>query len=157
MTTDQPLKVIAQMLIRRPAAEVYAAFVDPAITTNFWFTRSSGPLEPGARVTWEWEMYGAAADVEVRIMEPDARIVIVWGDPAQSVEWTFDARDDGTTLVKIACWGFAGDPDTTVALALDAMGGFTSLLAGLKAWLEHGVRLNLVADNHPDAQVRDCE
>jgi len=32
------------MLIRRPVAEVFEAFVDPAITTRFWFTRSSGRL-----------------------------------------------------------------------------------------------------------------
>ncbi|MBC7990984.1 MAG: polyketide cyclase, partial [Luteimonas sp.] len=27
------------MLIRRPVAEVFEAFVDPAITSRFWFTR----------------------------------------------------------------------------------------------------------------------
>lgn len=37
----------AEMLIRKPAAEVFAAFVDPAITANFWFTKGSGRLEPG--------------------------------------------------------------------------------------------------------------
>ena len=39
----------AEMLIRRPAAEVFAAFVDPAVTTRIWFTKSSGRLEPGKR------------------------------------------------------------------------------------------------------------
>ena len=29
------------ILIRRPAAEVFEAFVNPEITTQFWFTRSS--------------------------------------------------------------------------------------------------------------------
>jgi len=36
--------VKAQMLIRRPVSEVFQAFVDPAVTTKFWFTKSSGPL-----------------------------------------------------------------------------------------------------------------
>jgi len=31
------------------------------------------------------------------------------------------------------------------------MGGFTLVLAGLKALLEHDVELNLVADHYPDA------
>jgi uncharacterized protein YndB with AHSA1/START domain len=35
------------MLIRRPVAEVFEAVVDPDVTTKFWFTRSSGRLEPG--------------------------------------------------------------------------------------------------------------
>jgi uncharacterized protein (DUF2249 family) len=33
------------------------------------------------------------------------------------------------------------------------MGGFSLLLAGLKAFLEYGVELNLVADHDPDALV----
>jgi hypothetical protein len=32
---------------------------------------------------------------------------------------------------------------------LDATGGFTLLLAGLKAYLEHRIQLNLVADKFP--------
>jgi len=31
------------------------------------------------------------------------------------------------------------------------MGRFSLVLAGLKAWLEHGIELNLVADHAPDA------
>jgi hypothetical protein len=33
------------------------------------------------------------------------------------------------------------------------MGGFTMVLAGLKALLEHGIELNLVGDHHPEAQI----
>jgi uncharacterized protein YndB with AHSA1/START domain len=40
------------MLIRRPMDVVFDAFVNPDVTTRFWFTKSSGRLEPGARV-WQ--------------------------------------------------------------------------------------------------------
>jgi uncharacterized protein YndB with AHSA1/START domain len=146
----------AQMLIRRPVADVFEAFVDPAVTTKFWFTKSSGRLEPGRDVRWEWEMYGASADVAVKAIEPDARILVEWsggGEPPNQVEWRFDARPDDTTLVSITNSGFTGTDDEVVAQALDAQGGFTYLLAGLKAWLEHGIVLNLVADHVPDAHV----
>jgi uncharacterized protein YndB with AHSA1/START domain len=43
----------AEMRIRRPVAEVFEAFVDPAVTTRFWFTKSSGRLEAGKQVQWE--------------------------------------------------------------------------------------------------------
>jgi uncharacterized protein YndB with AHSA1/START domain len=56
------------MLIRRPVAEVFAAFIDPEITTTFWFTKSSGRLEPGKQVKWEWEMYGASTQVTVQVL-----------------------------------------------------------------------------------------
>ena len=33
---------LAEMLIRRPVAEVFEAFINPAITTQFWFTHTTG-------------------------------------------------------------------------------------------------------------------
>ena len=56
----------AEMLIRKPVAEVFEAFVNPAITSKFWFTKSSGRLEPGKQVQWDWEMYRSSAQVLVR-------------------------------------------------------------------------------------------
>ena len=47
----------AQMLIRRPPAEVFEAFINPEITRKFWFTKSTGRLESGKHITWTWEMY----------------------------------------------------------------------------------------------------
>ncbi len=32
----------AELLIRKPVGEVFEAFVNPEITTKFWFTKSSG-------------------------------------------------------------------------------------------------------------------
>lgn len=148
-----PLVVRTQMLIRRPAGEVFNAFIDPAVTSQFWFTRGSGMLRAGAEVTWEWEMYGASASVRVKVIEQDRRILIEWDDPPTEVEWRFDARPDGTTLVTIENRGFRGTAGEVTARALDSMGGFSFVLAGLKAYLEHGVRLNLVADHQPDAHV----
>lgn len=143
--------VKAQMLIRRPVAEVFEAFVDPAITTRFWFTKSSGRLEPGKQVRWDWEMYGVFADVDVKAVEPNRRILIEWDDPPRPVEWVFTAREDNTTLVSITNSGFRGSEDEIVAQAIDAMGGFVMVLAGAKALLEHNIVLNLVADHHPGA------
>ncbi|MGE5561597.1 MAG: SRPBCC family protein [Chloroflexota bacterium] len=157
MTLDNAPVVKTQMLIRRPVAEVFAAFADPAITTRFWFTRSSGRLEPGTTVRWEWEMYGVSADVEVKVVEPNRRIVIEWQDMHGHmcpVEWTFTPYGEDGTIVVIANWGFTGSDDEIVAQAIDSMGGFTFVLAGLKALLEHNVSLNLVADHHPEANVK---
>ncbi|HEX5050911.1 MAG TPA: SRPBCC family protein [Planctomycetota bacterium] len=151
MTLHDPLLARTQMLIRKPAAVVFGAFVDPAVTTRFWFTKSSGRLAPGAQVRWQWEMYGASADVRVKEHEQDRRIVIEWGEPARAVEWVFEPRGPDATLVRISERGFRGTDDEVVAQALDSTAGFTFVLAGLKALLEHGVVLGLVADHHPDA------
>ena len=108
-------------------------------------------LEPGQQLRWDWEMYGVSAEVRVQAVEPNRRILIEWDDPPCPVEWIFTAREDDTTLVQISNWGFRGSEDEVVAQAIDSKGGFVMVLAGLKALLEHGIALNLVADHHPDA------
>ena len=141
----------AGMLIRKPIHEVFAAFVDPAITTKFWFTQSSGKLAPGARVRWEWEMYGAASEVTVQAFERDKRLLIEWsgyGTP-NTVEWQFTALTADTTFVGITNAGFSGDAEAVAGQAVDSTDGFTMVLAGLKALLEHGILLNLIADRFP--------
>jgi uncharacterized protein YndB with AHSA1/START domain len=65
------------------------------------------------------------------------------------VEWTFAPQDDGTTFVRITEAGFTGDGDELVKQVTDSTQGFSLVLAGLKALLEHDVRLNLVADRYP--------
>jgi uncharacterized protein YndB with AHSA1/START domain len=147
----QPPKAEAAMLIRRPVTEVFAAFIDPAITSKFWFTKSSGKLEPGAHVQWDWEMYNVSSQVSVKEIEPNRRILIEWSgyDTPTTVEWLFTARADDTTFVRITNAGFTGDGDTVVNQALASTGGFTLVLAGLKALLEHNISLNLIADRFP--------
>lgn len=142
-----------EMLIRKPVAEVFEAFIDPGITTNFWFTRSSGRLEAGHETRWDWEMYGASTTVLVKAIEPDQRIVIEWDGYSgrTTVEWTFSARKDATTHVVIRESGWTGDGDELVKYVAESTQGFALTLAGLKAFLEHGIRLNLVADKNPDA------
>ena len=58
--------VKTEMLIRKPVAEVYEAFINPAITTKFWFTKSSGRLEPNKQIQWDWEMYHLSVQVGVK-------------------------------------------------------------------------------------------
>jgi uncharacterized protein YndB with AHSA1/START domain len=66
------------MLVRRPASEVHAAFIDPDVTSKFWFTRGSGKLARGVEITWYWDMYGVSAQVKVLELEQDRRILIEW-------------------------------------------------------------------------------
>lgn len=150
MLQTEPI-ACAQMLIRKPVAEVFEAFIDPEITSRFWFSRGDSRLEEGKATTWYWDMYGVTADVEVKAIEPGKRILIEWPTP---VEWTFSPRGDDATFVTITASGFEGTDDDKVAQAVDAMGGFTLTLAGCKAYLEHGIELNLVADHNPDHVIQ---
>jgi uncharacterized protein YndB with AHSA1/START domain len=139
------------MLIRKPVADVFEAFVNPEITTKFWFTKSSGRLEAGNSVQWDWEMYDISILVTAKAIQLNKRIVIEWPGYTSptTVEWIFEPQQDDTTFVRITESGFAGDGDQLVKQVTDSTGGFCLVLAGLKALLEHNVTLNLVADRFP--------
>ncbi len=144
--------VKAGMLIRRPVVEVFNAFIDPAVTTHFWFTKSSGKLEAGKRVRWDWEMYGVHDDVDVKAIEPSKRILFEWSFPDSNiVEMTFADHAKGT-MVSVTNTGLRGDD--VIALALDLTQGWNIVLCAAKAWLEHGIELNAVADKAPDHNVK---
>ena len=87
MMKNNQAEVETQMLIRKPVSLVFQAFIDPAITTNFWFTKSSGQLETGKTITWEWEMYGISTNVSVKEIDRNRKIVIEWGKPATNSQF----------------------------------------------------------------------
>lgn len=153
--TLQPPVAKAQMLIRKPVEQVFEAVVDPAVTSRFWFSRGSGRLEPGSHVRWDWEMYGFTAEVDVKEVEENRRILMEWGGPDHptSIEWTFEPKGEDRTFVTVKNWGFQGDTEKIVAQALDSTGGFSFVLAAMKAYLEHGIELNIVEDHAPTAIV----
>ena len=139
----------AQMLIRKPVAEVFQAFIDPAITTNFWFTKSSGALAIGETVTWEWEMYNVSTEVQVDEIITNELISIRWGDPATTVDFQFKEMAADQTYLIIKNYGFAETGNELIQAIMNNTGGFTTVVDGAKAYLEHGIRLNLVSDKFP--------
>ncbi|MER9415252.1 SRPBCC family protein [Mesorhizobium sp. M0306] len=139
----------AGMLIRRPVADVFEAFVDPAITTKFWFTHGSDRLDSGREISWEWRMYGVSTTVNVSEIVENKKIVMQWTDPPTTVVWTFAEMPGATTFVEVRNFGFAGSPDEQVKQAIGSTGGFALVLAGAKAWLEQGLTLGLIGDRHP--------
>lgn len=141
--------VESQMLIRKPVSEVFQSFIDPNITTNFWFTKSSGKLEVGKIIKWEWEMFNVSTDVWVKEIIPDKKISIEWDNPATIVDFEFTAKSNDSTYVVIKNYGFRETGDDLIQVIKDNTGGFTTVLDGLKAFLEYNIKLNLIADKFP--------
>lgn len=139
----------AQMMIRKPAAQVFEAFIDPELTKNFWFTKGSGKLEVNKKVTWEWEIYNVSAAVVPKEILKNEKILFEWGEPARTVEFKFQALNDDSTYVTVTECGFDKTGDELLAVVKDSTGGFTTVLDGLKTYLEYGINLNLIADKFP--------
>lgn len=148
-TNRETAPVTAEMLVRKPVKDVFNAFIDPEETKHFWFTKGSAKLEAGKTVTWEWEMYGISTAVFVKEIVARKQIVIEWGDPATTIEFNFQQTNDQATYVTIANFGFAATGKELIKAVNDNTGGFTTVLDGLKAYMEHGINLNLIADKFP--------
>lgn len=155
ITTQQAPAAKAEMLIRKPVEDVFEAFINPDITSQFWFSKGSGRLEIGQKVIWYWDKYNLSVTVTVKEIEKNRRICLEWTayQIPTTVEWQFSSPKKGTTFVSITNSGFQGDRDAQVQQAISSTEGFTLVLAGLKAFLEHNVILNLVWDRFPDKRV----
>ena len=138
----------ASILIRKPVDEVFQAFVDPDVTTKFWFTHGTGILEQGKNVDWIWEMYDLTVPVYVKTLVPNKEIVVDLGSGEQHsiAKFTFEARDDQSTAVFVINYDFKEGEDKIMDRIRDSTGGFNLVLAAAKAWLEHGIMLHVVRD-----------
>jgi uncharacterized protein YndB with AHSA1/START domain len=131
------------MLIRRPAGEVFAAFVNPQTLRKFWLSNASGPLGPGARVQWDFMVPGATASIVVTAFESPRRIGFDWPG-GMHVELRFESIDNDATHVTAAVSGLKGKDLLTQAT--NVVEGFTIVFCDLKTLLESGESANLVRD-----------
>jgi uncharacterized protein YndB with AHSA1/START domain len=133
----------ASMLIRRAPAEIFDAFVDPGTLCRFWLDSASGPLTPGAVVTWRFKVPGISDTVTVTGFERPRRLAFRFSD-GMDVAMSFDLHDGDATRVAVTCTGFADE--NLLAQATSTIEGFSIVLCDLKTLLESGRSANLVRD-----------
>ncbi len=149
MNKDYNPCVKCQMMIRKSISEVFNAFIDPKITTKFWFTKSSGKLEKGKTICWEWEMYKVKIDVNIIDLIPNELIRYEWDEPKTTVSIELSELSQDQTYAVIKNFGFHQKGNELIETIKNNTGGFTTVLDGLKAYLEHGIQLNLIGDKFP--------
>jgi uncharacterized protein YndB with AHSA1/START domain len=135
--------VEAEMLIRRPPGEVFAAFVNPRTIRRFWLRDTTGPLAPGARVQWTFMVPGASANVVVTAFESPRRIGFDWPG-GMHVELSFEPFGEDATHLTAAIDGLNGKD--VLSQATNVVEGFSIVFCDLKTLLESGSSANLVRD-----------
>lgn len=131
--------------IGRKVEEVFDAVVNPTKLSSYFTTvgGASAPLLAGTTVIW-WKK----APVEVQQVEPNRRIVLGWeGGTGEDgvhyqtrIEMTFDALDDGGTLVKIEESGWRDDEAGRRGSYMNCE-GWTQMLCCMKAFVEYDINL----------------
>lgn len=149
MSTHPTVK--SEMMIRRPASEVYEHFVNPDKLARFWLSHASARLEVGKQVVWKFKIAGAEDTILVKSLEANKRILIEW-DQGVEVEWTFKEKSPNETMVSIEVSKIKGSLVEQFAYAVDVSQGFMIGLLELKSLLEKGAVLNAIYDKYPDLE-----
>ena len=133
--------------IAMPVEEVFEAVADPAQLSQYFTTGGAkGRLETGATVMWDFHDFPGAFPVEVQSVDPNSRIVLTWaaedrnGAYPTTVVMTFEAVEDGRTLVTISESGWRETPEG-LAASYGNCQGWMQMLCALKVYLEYGVNL----------------
>src|SRR5690606_19124592 len=87
--------------IARPVAEVFEAIVDPAKMAQYFISRGSARLAPGADVEWEWADVSAKLSIHVGQFSQDSTIGFAWSATGLPTKVTImlTPDGDGTKLV----------------------------------------------------------
>ena len=135
------MKNLTKIKIRKPAHEVFEAFVDPEKIGNFWFSSSSARWEQGKTITLRYDEYAAQADIKVLDVEADKKIVFQWGAPGEEhiVTIALQTLDHAVTIVEVCEEGFNERDENFISHLLDNKEGWVYMLTCLKAYLEFGV------------------
>lgn len=129
----------ATLQIQKPIEEVFEAIVNPEHITKYFISESSGRIETGKELIWEFGDFPGKFPVKVQQVQPNKSISFVW-DKATVVNITLEEQPDKSTVVKVT----EGDKELSQK-NLDWLAGnsfgWGNFLDCLKAYLEYGINL----------------
>jgi uncharacterized protein YndB with AHSA1/START domain len=139
----EPLEIKAVLQIGKPADIVFEAIVDPLKMSNYFISKSSGRMEAGKTLMWEFPEFEGSYPVRVGKMEKDRYISYEWdseaGEPL-TVEIFLEPKNGNKTLVTVTEKSMPNNA-AGIAWLKSNSGGWANFLACLKAWLEFGINL----------------
>ncbi|NEU08926.1 ATPase [Flavihumibacter sp. R14] len=143
---EQTLEIQARLQISKPASEVFEAIVDPAKMSNYFISESTGRMESGNALTWQFPEFDMKVPVRVGKIEKDQYVSYYWDDAEQEllVEMTLTPVADNATLVTITEKGKKNNEAGIEWLKRNTE-GWANFLACLKAYLEYGINLRKAA------------
>ncbi|WP_028552829.1 SRPBCC family protein [Paenibacillus sp. UNC451MF] len=140
---------LTKFKIKKPANEVFEAFVDPSKIGNFWFTSSSEKWEQGKTITLIYEEYNAKGNIEVLEIDTNKKIVFQWGSEGNVVTIHLKELDHSATIIEVNEEGFNEQDDDLLNNMIGNKEGWVFVLSCLKGYLEFGIndlRTGLVKD-----------
>jgi uncharacterized protein YndB with AHSA1/START domain len=140
--TPQTLEIKAELQIQKPSSEIFEAIVDPQKMSNYFISKSTGLMEEGNNLIWNFHEFDIDIPIRVGKIEQDKYISYYWtvGDQELLVEMTLTPREDNSTLVTITEKSKNNDEEG-IKWLMGNTEGWANFLACLKAYLEYGINL----------------
>ncbi len=140
--TKSKLEINAAIQIQKAPHEVFEAIVDPSKMCNYFISKSSGRMEDGKQIFWQFPEFDMEFPVRVEKTVQDKFVSYIWEVDQLDlrVEITLTPVEASSTLVKVVEKSRDNDEAGIIWLKRNTE-GWANFLACLKAWLEYGINL----------------
>ena len=131
---DNTLKVKASLLIQKPAHEVFEAIVNPDKMSYYFISKSTGRMEEGKNLIWEFPEFDMEVPVRVGKIETDKYTSYYWSGVDGKelfVEMTLTPGNNISTIVSITENGMPND-EAGIRWLCGNTEGWANFLACLK-------------------------
>lgn len=139
---DILLEIKTAIQILKPVNEVFDAIVDPSKMSNYFISKSSGRMEEGRQLKWQFPEFEMEFPIRVGKIEKDRYISFYWDlDGIELlVEITLTSVNNTATIVTITEKSRKND-EAGIRWLKGNTEGWANFLACLKAYLEYGINL----------------
>jgi uncharacterized protein YndB with AHSA1/START domain len=143
MAKPDKLEIKAGLKMLRPPHEVFEAIVDPSKMSGYFISKSSGRMEAGKTLTWQFPEMDMEFPVNVLKVDKDKFISFSWTDPegvTTTVDMTLTPKGENETFVSIT-EGTRDNDEAGIKWLRGNTEGWANFLACMKAFLEYGINL----------------
>ena len=139
---NQPLEIKVALQILKPVNEVFEAIVEPTKMSNYFISKSSGKMEEGRQIMWQFPEFEMEFPIRISKIKRDNYISYYWEMDSIEllVEITLTPRGSESTLVTITETDRNND-EPGIKWLKGNTEGWANFLACLKAYLEYGINL----------------
>lgn len=137
------LQIKAALKIGKPVHEVFEAIVNPALMSNYFISKSTGPMKEGAQLIWQFPEFDMDCPVRIDKIEKDKYISYYWSDldgTETLVEIRLKGQTENETKVSIT-EGTKENNEKGISWLQRNTEGWANFLCCLKAFLEYGINL----------------
>ena len=143
MDDNKKLWITASLKVLKPAHEVFEAIVDPAKMSNYFISSSTGRMEEGKTLTWQFPEFDMKFPVKVDRIVNDELISYRWDDldgTETQVEINLKKMEGESCIVTVTEKSRDNNEEGINWLRRNTE-GWANFLACLKAWMEYGINL----------------